>query len=82
MSLHQIGVDTGGKPVMGGLFELFDTHGFPLSDAITYLKSNGVTPGLHDFLVSAQRHGWPLERAKKYIRQACIDAGIGVPPQV
>ena len=80
--LRLLGISTNNQPVMGGLFELYDTHGLPLADAIHYLHAQAITPGLHDFIQTAQRHGWPRERAERYVTAACIDAGVSIPSQL
>ena len=80
--LRLLGISTNNQPVMGGLFELYDTHGLPLADAIRYLQTHAITPGLHDFIQTAQRHGWPRERAERYVVDACVEADVSVPFQL
>lgn len=78
--LKQIGITTEGKAVMGGLFAMADTHGFPLEDSIGLCVQLGCCPGLYDYIESAMRAGWSKEKAVKRVIAACRDAGFPVSP--
>ena len=76
--LKQIGITTEGKPVMGGLFAMADTHGIALSDSIMLCVERGWCPGLYDYIDSAMRSGWSRQKAVNRVVVACRDAGFPV----
>lgn len=80
--LSVIGIDTEGRPVIGGLFKMMDTFGLPLSMAINLCVERGITPGLYDFQQAAIKAGWSIDKTNREIREACFEAGFPIPPQI
>lgn len=73
--LRIIGQTAKGIPIMGGLFKMADTNGFPLTCSIDECRKRGVAPGLPAYVADAVAAGWPLRRAIKTVREAISDSG-------
>lgn len=47
-----------GKPVIPGLFKLYDTHGLPLSLACNLIYEHDAAPNWLEFVLDAKKSGW------------------------
>ena len=74
--LSIVGIDTDGRPVIGGLFKMADTYGFSLSSSLDLCESLGLCPGFFNFIEDAKKACWPGSRIFNRIREACLDAGM------
>jgi hypothetical protein len=81
-TLSIIGVTLEGRLVMGGLFKLADTCGFPLADSILECERRNMVAGLHDYALAARKAHWPTDRIVGKIREAFHDLGRPFPKQV
>jgi hypothetical protein len=62
-----------GTPVMGGLFEMHDTRGLPLSLSLMYLRDKGMVGDLYGYAKDALLHGWTPKSIRVRIREAVVD---------
>lgn len=57
-----------------GLFALHDTHGLPLSVAISEILERGFVPGMFDGYQCARRAGWDHDRAIRWLTEGVQDS--------
>lgn len=62
------------KPIIGGLFKLADTLGFPLMMSILECEKRGWTPGLPAFVADAILAGWSADKAICCVLEAVREA--------
>jgi len=62
--LRTIGQTTDGQPVVGGVFALYDTYGYPFDLAFEELRAAGCIVGLADLYMDAIRAGWSYPRLR------------------
>lgn len=68
-----------GETYCDRLFEMYATHGFPLSFALQECAQRRWTPCLLQFKADALHSGWSQKRADRHIMDACQDANFPVP---
>lgn len=73
----KLGIMRGGGAVIGGAFQMFDTHGFPLACSIEEAGKAGNTISMPHYFASAIEHGWDDEQAFGHIREALADNLLG-----
>ena len=61
------------KPVIGGAFQLADTHGVPLGISLLIAKENGFVISLPHYFASAIENGWDDKQAFARIEEALFD---------
>ena len=62
---------------VGNLFQLHDTHGFPLTEAVAECARRGLVPDLAGFCRDAKKAGWPWVTVERVLREASSDSGVG-----
>lgn len=68
--LHTIGQTLDGRPVVGGLFALYDTYGYPFELAFADLRAAGAVPGLAALAHDARVAGWTMARLRGRLSEA------------
>lgn len=63
-----------GTTVATNLFRMHDEVGFSLADSISQCVSMGWVPALDQFVDDAFMAGWPMDRARRLVHDACNDA--------
>jgi hypothetical protein len=64
-----------GPPVVGGLFQMHDTMGFPLVESLCQCKFRGWTPGIYDFIRCARIDAdWSWEKIRSTVLSAWLEA--------
>ncbi len=56
------------------LFELHDTHGFPLANALIEARKRGMGSDLIGFALAALKAGWSSLRVQAVLREAIFEA--------
>lgn len=72
-----IGYDDG-TPVIGGLFQMHDTMGFPLGQSILECQKRGWVVSLGRFCFDAIKGGWSMRKIKTTIREAIFFTNNGI----
>ena len=71
--LPVIGKTEDGKPVVGGVFEMFDTHGLPFTVIFMLCDKLGVIPCWLTLYNVADAHGWSHDTIMKRLTEAIQD---------
>ena len=58
------------------LFELYATHGLPLSEGLRLARDSGFRMDIPGFIKRARLEGWSLEKIQAMLREAYAD-GLG-----
>lgn len=72
--LTVIGRTEDGRDVLGGLYEMYSTHGIPLDVLVEKLNEQGKVIGWMNYVDSAVKDGISKERACGRAIEACGDA--------
>lgn len=70
--IRQTGATSDGKPVIA-FFPIVDTHGIPLSMAVSQLVDKGMMPDWVDFYIEATAHGWSESNTYVQMEAAATD---------
>ena len=62
-----------GQKVLSGVFEFYDSKGFPLPDLFDYLKSHNCIPCWVSFVRSSKESGWRKKTVLSRVKEAIID---------
>ena len=80
-TLLPVGWTVTGKTIVGGLFKMADTYGFPLSESIIELRKRGCVPDLLGYVADAVLAGWTDEKAVKDVLHELQFTGDFNPPE-
>lgn len=72
--LNITGYTEDGKKVVGGLFELFDTKGLPLTVSLALCQSKDMVPSIPAFVDSAIKAGWKNKTILSRMQEAYQDS--------
>ena len=73
--LQVVGKTTDDRPVVAGVFRLYDEQGLPFDTVFSALLSRGVQPSWLDLYVEAERAGWSHSKIVSSIDSGLRDAG-------
>ena len=73
-TMKTTGITTDGKMVVDGIFEMYDTHGLPLSDCFALCAKHDIIPDWIVFVKTALAHHWNPERIVRSVREAFQDS--------
>ena len=71
--LKQVGVTEDGRPVVAGLFRLYETHGLPVSVIFEGVDLNGSVPSWIDFYEEARQAGIKSSRIISMLQSDIAD---------
>lgn len=71
---EQVGVTVDGKPVVSGIFKMFETHGIPLDVLIGIVSDRGFVPCWRSFYKDARAAGMKHDRILSKLSEALSDA--------
>jgi alanyl-tRNA synthetase len=72
-----IGETADGRPLVDGVFSLYDTHGVPLDVLLGHILDRGWMIAWLDFAAEARAAGWKRRRVMVAVEHALRDAGHG-----
>ena len=72
--LKVVGKTSENKLVVGGLFELFDTKGLPLTVSFALCQNKGFIPSIPTFIDSALKTGWKDKTVLNRMKEAYQDS--------
>lgn len=77
-NLKLIGATVDGKPIVDGadIFQLHDTHGFPLSMSFVQCEERGWMIDWVGLIKEARTHGWFDSQTWDHIQEAFTDSGV------
>jgi len=75
MALLKLGLTPEGKAVLGGAFQMSDTHGLPLSVFIELAQERDSVLSVPHFFASAMEAGWDDVKTFSRIEEAFRDSG-------
>ena len=64
-----------GRKVIGGAFQMADTHGYPLWASLDWAEERGYVISFPHYFASAIEHGWDDRQTFSKIREALADRG-------
>lgn len=71
-----VGITVTGKPIIGGLFKMHDTIGFPLSLSFAQCYHHGWTPSVPCFAADATIAGWDSPKIERTLEEALRFCGL------
>lgn len=71
--LNQIGITTDHRAVIGGLFEMRDTHGLPLEVLLKWCQDQNSVPDWLELWGKAGAAGYNMAAFRTRISEACGD---------
>lgn len=76
-----LGIDKNNTPIIGGVFENYDTYGIPISESLRMIKDEGYIFSLEDFIGAAlsKKIPWDDTKIAKELSISYSDAYIGNP---
>ena len=72
--MRVVGNTTDGRPVIAGLYSIYETHGIPLDVVISECVKRGAVPSWSHMVGEANAAGMGLRRAISKVSQAVRDA--------